>query len=213
VSQLAWLDGDAGQRTGFWGLTDTHPFFDVNTRSAWVCALLLGRGRDQHPKGGDIVPENGQNRGRLRTKRVWISARGDGELGSLCEELLAAKIHLFRYRTVLRDPTGNSIVTILAQAHFYKSNRVSTFPLPTAQEMRRWPSVSPQRRLPHWHRRVRRAQAHFGPLYTNNEFGSYGRAMVFCPLHRSLPYVVGFLAQPHATGSRRRGMLNHSGRR
>jgi hypothetical protein len=27
------LDGDAGQRTGFGGLTDTHPFFDLNTRS------------------------------------------------------------------------------------------------------------------------------------------------------------------------------------
>jgi hypothetical protein len=33
VSQLAWLDGDAGQRTDFWGLTGTHPFFDLNTRS------------------------------------------------------------------------------------------------------------------------------------------------------------------------------------
>jgi hypothetical protein len=33
VSQLARLDGDAGQRTGFWGLTDTHPFFYLNTRT------------------------------------------------------------------------------------------------------------------------------------------------------------------------------------
>ena len=144
-----------------------------------------------------MVPENGQNRGRLRPKRVWMSARGDGELGSLCEEVLAAKIHLFRYRTVLRDPTGNSIVTILARAQFY-SDRVSTFPSPTF--------LHPQlKKGDDGHRCHLDGAYHIGiggpegykrilDHYTNNEFGSYGRAMVFCPLHRSLPYVVVFLA-------------------
>jgi hypothetical protein len=38
VSQLAWLDGDAGQRTVSGGLTDIRPFFffNLNTRSLLV---------------------------------------------------------------------------------------------------------------------------------------------------------------------------------
>jgi hypothetical protein len=54
VSQLAWLDGDAGQRTGLWGLTD-NPFKKLKHAECQYLPLLrITDGRLAQPRSFEL---------------------------------------------------------------------------------------------------------------------------------------------------------------